>query len=54
MPIIRISKNQVEKADLAYKKALKKDPDFKEYVDSLGRGSQNESEQLNDGKEEQK
>ena len=54
MPIIRISKEQVRKADLAYKEALEKDPGFKKYVDSLGRKSQEESETHNEGKEEQK
>ena len=53
MPIIRISKQQVKKADLAYKQALEKDQGFKKYVDSLGRKSQEESETLNEGKEEQ-
>jgi len=54
MPIIRISKDQVDKADLAYKEALKNDPGFREYVDSLGRQTQDESEPLDTGKEEQK
>jgi hypothetical protein len=54
MPIIRISKDQVKSADQAYKEALKKDPGFKEYVDSLGQKSQDKSESLNEGKEEQK
>ena len=54
MPIIRISKDQVQKADLAYKEALEKDPEFKEYVDSLRQETLNQSKQINSGKEEQK
>ena len=54
MPIIRISKEQVKKADLAYKEALEKDPGFREYVDSLGKKPRDESKTLNEGKEEQK
>jgi len=54
MPIIRISKDQVQKADLAYKEALKNDPNFKDYCDSLGRCPQNKTDQFNDRKEEQK
>ena len=34
MPIIRITKKQVEDADLAFKDALSKDHEFKEYIEA--------------------